>query len=185
MKLPALVAIVSLLLVLIFNVAAGPAVTSGPAQPESGIISSGSQLPSGVSPGLNANNTVASQSSAPSQTNSANTSSNSITAPAGNSAATNGSSNGLAGGASANAPSAVDLKKEKVVEVSDNDLAAERARHQEKSEVTKKLESSILNADVSSVDQIIKSREAQPSQPASDEQGRGSQASVAPAKPRD
>jgi len=57
--------------------------------------------------------------------------------------------------------------QEKVVEISDKELAAELAASQEKSEVTKKFEPNILNAGVASIDQIAKSNGASASQASS------------------
>ena len=69
---------------LISNAPAGPAMTSGPAQPDSGsggVYAPATQIPSGVSPGLNARDSVAGQSGAGAQSsvtnNSGNNSSNS------------------------------------------------------------------------------------------------------------
>jgi hypothetical protein len=78
------------------------------------------------------------------------------------------------------------LKKEKVVEVPVNDLEAERTKNHETSEVTKKFESSILNTGVSSIDQINKSNDGNPSQSSPNKDGRVAvlPASVAATKPQ-
>src|SRR6266487_6903863 len=148
MKLVILLVIVTPALGLICNMTAGEGRAGGAGQSGSGIIASGSQLPSGISPGLNANNNLASQSSAPSQTGSAPTSGNPGTSTAGPNTSQNGYAAGSSNGTSSNVPTAVDLKKEKVVEVSVNDLEAEQTKNHETGEVTKKFESSILNTGV-------------------------------------
>jgi hypothetical protein len=75
--------------------------------------------------------------------------------------------------------------QEKVVEISDKELATEVAKNQNKSEVTKKFEPNILNAGIASIDQIAKSNGASASQ-ASSGQPAGSpipHAAVAPQNP--
>src|SRR5205807_3684995 len=120
---------------LISNAPAGPAVTSGPAQPDSGsggVYAPATQIPSGVSPGLNARDSVAGQSGAGAQsnvTNDATNSSNSSSTTTQNPYA-NSYSNG---GASGNTTSALPGRsQEKVVEISDKELAAETAATHEK-----------------------------------------------------
>jgi hypothetical protein len=144
---------------------AGPASSSGPAQPDSGlggVMAPAVQLPSGVSPGFAARDSVASQSTAGTQSTAANASAN------GSSGSADGSSNASATGQnpSANpysngflnqnttaASNVIGRGQEKVVEISAKDLAAEAAEKTEKSEVTKKFEPSILN---SGIDEIAK-----------------------------
>ena len=170
---------------------AGPAVTSGPAQPDSGsgaVYAPATQIPSGVSPGLNASDSVAGQSGAGAQSgvaNSGTNSSNSSSTTTQNPYA-NAYSNG---GATSNTTSASTLtgrSQEKVVEISVKDLAAETTANHEKGEVTKKFEPSILNT---GIDQVTKSNGTIPSQPSSGQPGRApipndTIAPQAPAKPQ-
>jgi hypothetical protein len=73
---------------------------------------------------------------------------------------------------------------EKVVEISDKELAAETTANHEKSEVTKKFEPSILNTGVDSIDQISKSNGTNSSQSSSGQPARSlPNATVAPQAP--
>ncbi len=151
-----LVTIFGISVSLVSNATAGPAVSSGPAQPdsgESGIMAPAAQLPSGVSPGLNARDSVASQSGAPSQTSSANGSSNPNLSSGDQNSSTNPYSSGFSNINAVGVSNSTGSSREKVVEISEKDLAAESAKNQEKSEVTKKFEASILNQ---GVDEIAK-----------------------------
>lgn len=154
---------------LISHLPAGPAVTSGPAQPDSGsggVYAPATQIPSGVSPGLNARDSVAGQSGADAQSSaSGNNTSNSSSTTQNPSA--NSYSNGDASGNTTSASTLTGHSQEKVVEISDKELAAETTASQEKSEVTKKFELSILNQGIASIDQITKSNAASGSQPSS------------------
>jgi hypothetical protein len=156
-KLPVLVATVSLFVVPIFNVAAGPAVTTGPAQPDTGGAVYGTasvQTASGLSPGVAANNNLAAapagnttQSAGPATTSS----SSGASANDQNRGSGQNVGESSARGGSVNAPSVTELKQEKVVELSEKDLAAERAKNQNKSEVTKKFESSLLDQGIEKI----------------------------------
>ena len=151
-----LVAIFGVSVGLVSNATAGPAVSSGPAQPdsgESGVMAPAAQLPSGVSPGLNARDSVASQSGAPSQTGSENGSSNTDVSSGGQNSSTNPYSSGFSNINAVGVSNSTGSSREKVVEISEKDLAAESAKNQEKSEVTKKFEASILNQ---GIDEIVK-----------------------------
>jgi hypothetical protein len=150
-----LVTIFGISVSLVSNATAGPAVSSGPAQPDSGgpVYAPATQIPSGVSPGLNARDSVASQSGAPSQTSSANSSSNPSVSSGDQNSSTNPYSSGFSNINTVGVSNSTGSSREKVVEISEKDLAAESAKNQEKSEVTKKFEASILNQ---GVDEIAK-----------------------------
>jgi hypothetical protein len=161
-----LVAIFGVTVGLVSNATAGPAVTSGPAQPDSGgaVYGPATQIPSGVSPGFNARDSVAGQSGAGAQSNaSGNNTSNSSSTTQNPSA--NSYSNGDVSGNTTSASTLTGHGQEKVVEISDEELAAKAAASQEKSEVTKKFEPSILNAGVATIDQITKASGASASPP--------------------
>ena len=136
---------------LIPNVHAGsPAVSGGPAQPDTGgavYAPTTLQTTSGLSPGANANNTAASSSSAGGGVNSSVPASNSSTSGGmANANQGRGGYNGFSTSASANPPSTMELKKERVAEISQASLAAETAKTQEKkSELSKKFDSSLLD----------------------------------------
>src|SRR5437764_2999466 len=166
---------------LISNAPAGPAVTSGPAQPDSGsgaIMAPAAPLPSGVSPGLNARDSVASQSGADTTSAPSTGSENSAVSSTRENSSANSYSNSERSsttGAGAKGPSVVDLKQEKVAEVSENELASERANNQKKSEVTKKFESSLLDTGINKITQSDvgpKSRETNVANSATAEQHR-------------
>jgi len=165
-----LVAILGVSVGLVSNATAGPSVWSGPAQPDSNgaVYAPATQIPSGVSPGFNARDSVAGQSGAGAQSNAANTGNNTSSS---SSTTQNPSANSYSNGnASGNATSASTLTghgQEKVVEISDKELAAETAAIHEKGEVTKKFEPNILNAGIASIDQIAKSNGASASQASS------------------
>src|SRR6266851_437335 len=113
---------------LVSIVTAGPAVSSGPAQPDSdqsGVMAPALQLPSGVSPGLNARDSVASQSGAPSQTSSVNGSSNTSVSSGSQNSSTNPYSSGLSNINAVDASNLTGSSREKVVEISEKDLAVE------------------------------------------------------------
>jgi hypothetical protein len=112
------------------------------------------QLPSGVSPGFAARDSVASQSGAPSQTSSVNGSSNSNGPSTGDSSSANTSSSGLGSSTTTEVSSSARRSQEKVIEISDKELATEVAKNQNKSEVTQKFEPSILNAGTASIDEV-------------------------------
>ena len=135
---------------LIANAMAGPAVSSGPAQPDTdGAVYAPTtlQATSGLSPGANANNSTASFSGGSGGSNS--------TASASSSGASTGVANSNSGHSASNfsAPTApgvnssgaTELKNEKVAEVSRETLAVETAKTREKSELSKKFDSSLLD----------------------------------------
>lgn len=135
---------------------AGPAVSSGPAQPDTdGAVYAPTTLQntSGLSPGMNANNTAAASSSAStgpfnSTTSGSNSSasSGSNNSGAGGNSSNAGSGNALSGGAAVNPPGAVELKAEKVAEISQEKLATETAKNREtKIELGRKFDSSLLD----------------------------------------
>jgi hypothetical protein len=116
------------------------------------------QLPSGVSPGFATRDSVASQSGAPSQTSSVNGSSNSNGPSTGDSSSANTSTSGLGSSTTTEVASSVRRSQEKVIEVSDKELASEAAKNQNKSEVTKKFEPSSLSAGVASIDEVANTK---------------------------
>jgi hypothetical protein len=135
---------------------AGPAVSSGPAQPDSGqgaVYAPATQIPSGVSPGLNARDSVAGQSGAGSQSSAVNGPSSGSLSSNGQNSSGNPYSNGFSNHNAVDASNLTRVGREKVMEVSAKELAAEVSRNQEKSEVTKKFEPSILNQ---GIDEIAK-----------------------------
>jgi len=183
-----LVAILGVSVGLASNATAGPAVSSGPAQPDSNgaVYAPATQIPSGVSPGFNARDSVAGQSGAGAQSNAANSGNNtSSSSSTTQNPSANSYSNGNASGNTTSASTLTGRGQEKVVEISDKELAAEAAASQEKSEVTKKFEPSILNTGVDSIDQISKSNGTNSSQSSSGQPGRSPipNAPVAPQNP--
>jgi len=167
MKLSALSAISFATFAFVANTNAGPAaVSGGPAQPDTdGAVYAPTtlQTTSGLSPGASANNTAASSSNA-------NGGGVNSTAPASNSNAStgvgssnsghSGFDNGSSTGTAVNPHSAVELKKEKVAEISQESLAAKTAKTREKkSELSKKFDSSLLDqaVDITAPQAISKS----------------------------
>jgi hypothetical protein len=152
MKLSALSAISFATFAFVANTNAGPAaVSGGPAQPDTdGAVYAPTtlQTTSGLSPGANANNTAASSSSAGGVATSTApaSSSTAATAEANPNPGHSGFDNGSSTGTAVNPHSAVELKKEKVAEISQESLAAETAKTREKkSELSKKFDSSLLD----------------------------------------
>jgi len=131
---------------------AGPAASSGPAQPDTdGAVYAPTilQNTSGLSPGINANNTAAASSSTSAAalnltTSGSNLSASNLTGGGNSSNAASG--NTLAAAAPVNPPSAMELETEKIAEISQEKSAAETANNREtKIELGKKFDSSLLD----------------------------------------